>query len=143
MVLNVSFPDIISRAGDTHYYGVRVVTGERKGAGVGDLQGIWVQLVGDKAKSGVVDINNVLLQFTKPFEESTYDDFIIECAGDLGDVLVAEVGNDKSWFGFTGSPWFVDYLEVKNFKTGQYETFPCYHWIGDGDAVSCTAKTSE
>ena len=102
-----------------------------------DLEGIWIQLVGDKARSDVVKIASVLLQLTQPFHRSTYDDFIFECAGDLGAVLVAEVGNDKNWLGLFGSPWFVDYLEVKSFNTKQDVTFPCYQWIGDGTAVSC------
>ena len=110
--------------------------------GNSDMCGICVQLVGNKAQSGVVNIGDAL-QFTKPFGQGTYDDFIIECADDLGAVLVAEVGNNMSWLGPKGSPWFVDYMAVKSFATGQDDMFPCYHWIGDGDAVSCTVKTSE
>ena len=79
----------------------------------------------------------------------SYDDLVIECSGDLGQIEVVELGNDKGLWStgsnLLGAAWYVDFVVVHNFqqKGQQGQEYPCYHWIGDGDYVTCTANTSK
>ena len=133
-------------AGNKYYYGVRVVTGYRKGAGAGITgstnEGIWLQIVGEKACSGVINIGSAF-SIIESFQCQTYDDVMIECEEDLGDILVVDVGNNKAALGILKTSWYVRYLMVKSFQSQQNEEFPCYHWIGVDKYASCTAKASE
>ena len=77
------------------------------------------------------------------FSRRTFDDLVIECDGDLGEIHVVGIGNEKEWHTDLGAPWYVDFIMVHNFQSDKNEEFPVYHWIGDGDFVTCTAHTSE
>ena len=126
-----------------YYYGVSVVTGKQKGAGTSDT-GVFVQLVGSKGQTKKVYLQNHLsVLLGRDIDEDTVENLIIESSGDLGEVLVVILGNDKSWLAPLGAPWFVNEVQVHNFQNEIHERFPCYHWIGDGDEVSFTAHTSE
>ena len=70
------------------------------------------------------------------------DDLIIEADGTLGDILVVEAVNESTFFD-NEDPWYVSLVTVYNFQSNSSDDFPCYHWIGDGESVSFTARTSE
>ena len=126
-----------------YYYGVTVVTGEQKGAGTTDT-GVFIRLIGSKGHSGKVYLQGFLKVLTgHGISRDTSEYLIIESSGDLGDVLVVTLGNDKSWLAPLGAPWFVNEVGVHSFQSKTSDVFPCYHWIGDGDHVSLTAHTSE
>ena len=124
-----------------NYYGVRIVTGYQVGAGTKDT-GIYITLIGSKASSGKVKIISCLKAFEGTFSRRTYDDLVVECDGDLGEILVVVVGNDAMW-ACLGTPWFVDFVTVHNFQSKQNDEFPCYYWIGSHECVSFTAHTSK
>ena len=119
-----------------------MVTGRQEGAGTTDTD-VYITLIGSKASSGKVGISGWLTALKGSYNRRTFDDFVIECDGDLGSVLVVAVGNEKEWLADFGAPWFVDFVMVNNFQSRINEEFPVYHWIGDGDCVTCTSHTSE
>ena len=125
-----------------YYYGVRVATGSQKGAGTKDTA-VYITLIGDKASSGKVGISSWLKALKGSCKRRTFDNLIVESDDDLGQVLVVGIGNEKKWFAGSEAPWYVDFVMVHNFQSSQNEEFPVYHWIGDGDYVTCTAHTSE
>ena len=130
-------------AAGKYYYGVSVVTGKQKGAGTSDT-GVFVQLIGNKGQTDKVYLQNHLaILLDRDIDRDTTENLTIETGGDLGEVLVVVLGNDKSWRALDGAPWYVNEVEVFNFQSKVQERFPCYHWIGDGDEVSFTAHTSE
>ena len=124
------------------YYGVRIVTGQLAGAGTADT-GVFVNLIGSKGQSGKIYLMNWLTALTGAVKRCTYDDLMVESDGDLGDILVVVLGNDKSWISLIGAPWYVDFVTVCNIQTHSQQEFPCYHWIGDGSSISFTASTSK
>ena len=125
-----------------YYYGVRVVTGSMAGAGTTDTD-VYITLIGDKASSGKVGISGWLTALKGSYSSRTFDDLVVESDGDLGTILVVAIGNEKEWFADMGAAWYVDFVMVHNFQSNLNEEFPVYHWIGDGDCVTCTAHTSE
>ena len=104
---------------------------------------VYITLIGSKASSGKVKIGGWLKALKGGSKRQTFDDLIIESDGDLGVVLVMAVGNKKDLLDDLGAPWYVDFVMVHNFQSSLNEEFPVYHWIGDGDCVTCTAHTSE
>ena len=127
-------------AGGKYYYGVRVVTGQQDGSGTTDT-GVFVNLIGSKGQSGKIYLMNWLTALSGTAKTRTYDDLLVESDGDLGDILVVVLGNDKNWIAVLGAPWFVDFVYVHDFQSKSHQEFPCYHWIGDGSCVTFTAKT--
>ena len=121
---------------------MRIVTGSQEGAGTTDTD-VYITLTGDKGSSGKVGISSWLKALKGSHQQQTFDDLIIESDGDLGRVLVVALGNEKEWLADMGAPWYVDFVMVHNFQSSLNEEFPVYHWIGDGDYVTCTAHTSE
>ena len=121
---------------------MRIVTGSQEGAGTTDTD-VYITLTGNKASSGKVGISSWLKALKGSTNRRTFDDLIIESDGDLGRVLVVAIGNEKEWFADLGAPWYVDFVMVHNFQSSLNEEFPVYHWIGDGDCVTCTAHTSK
>ena len=126
-----------------HCYDVTIVTGKQEGAGTSDT-GVFVRLVGSKGQSKKVYLQSFLkVLFGKGIKEASRDSLRIESEGDLGDILVVILGNDKSWLTTSGAPWYVNEVLVNNLQNKEHKVFPCYHWIGDGDHVSFTAETGE
>ena len=125
-----------------YYYGARIVTGRCEGAGTKDTD-VYITLIGSKASSGKITVGGWLKALKGSCSRHTFDDLIIESDGDLGQVLVVGVGNEKDLLTILGAPWFVDFVMVHDFQSNLNEEFPVYHWIGDGDYVTCTAHTSE
>ena len=124
------------------YYGVRIVTGSQAGAGTDDTD-IYITLTGSKASTGKVGISSWLKVLKGNFNRRTFDDLVIECDDDLGQVLMVTLGNDKDWLIQVDSPWYIEFVTVHNFQSTLNEEFPVYYWIGDRDYVTCTAHTSE
>ncbi len=132
----------IALAANKGYYGIRIVTGKQLSARMSD-SGVYITLIGSKASSGKVYICKWLKIFSQSTSRQSYDDLLIETDQDLGEILVVILGNDEAWFcSGIGAPWFVDFVMIHNFQSKGTDEFPCYHWIGDGDSVSCTAHTS-
>ena len=124
-------------------YDVTIVTGKQEGAGTFDT-GVFIQLIGSKGQSKKVYVQSLLkVLFGKRIREDSHDSLTIESGGDLGDILVVILGNDKSWMATYGAPWYVNEVVVNNLQNKEQKTFPCYHWIGDGDQISFTAETGE
>ena len=105
---------------------------------------MFVQLIGNKGQTSKVYLQNCLKVLVgHDIDHDTTENLIVESSGDLGEVLVVVLGNDKSWLAPLGAPWFVNEVQVHNFQSKVQERFPCYHWIGDRDEVSFTVHTSE
>ena len=122
-------------------YDVTIVTGKQEGAGPSDT-GVFVRLVGSKGQSKKVYLQSFLkVLFGKGIKAE--DSLTIESEGDLGDILVVILGNDKKSIATSGAPWYVNEVLVNNFQNKEHKVFPCYHWIGDRDHVSFTAETGE
>ena len=121
---------------------MRIVTGSQEGAGTKDPD-VYITLAGDEASTGKVPLSGWLKALKGRFDRRTFDDLIIECDGDLGEVLVVTLGNEGEWLEELGAPWYVDFVTVHNFQSTLNEEFPVYYWIGDRDYVTCTAHTSE
>ena len=118
------------------YYGVRILTGKQHGAIT--PRGKYVVLIGSAASSGKV---RVIGSFMPSFGGWT-EDLIIEADSTLGDILVVEAVNENTILD-NEHPWYVSLVTVYNFQSNSSDDFPCYHWIGDEESVSFTARTSE
>ena len=80
--------------GGKFYYGLRIVTGDQADASP-ETVSVVVSLMGNKGTTGEITVNvheGWLLFFKTRFRESAYDDLIIECDGDLGDIQVVHAG---------------------------------------------------
>ena len=119
------------------YYGVDIRTGNQREAGTLDT-GVYFSLTGSKKSSGHIGFSF----FDSLRKKSSHDFVIVETDEDLGGVLVVEIGNTKNFFDLADA-WFVDQTSVFLFEKEKELVFPCYHWIGNGDSVTTTAKTSE
>lgn len=54
--------------------------------------------------------------FSTNFKKATYDDLIIECDNDLGDIQVVQAGlRYKSMFNIITPDWYIDFFTVRNF----------------------------
>ena len=54
--------------------------------------GIYVELIGDKARTGKIGIASFFDWLTHTTD--VYDDFIIECEIDLGEIQLVTISND-------------------------------------------------
>ena len=124
---------------DRFYYGVRIVTGYQEKAGTASQ--VYLELIGNEAQTGKIDIRD----HWKLFESSdgTFDDYIIECDGDLGEVQLVTLGNNGYRSVSSEAGWYVDFSLVVNLQTEVEQIFPCYHWIGDGDSFANSAHCGE
>ena len=114
------------------------MTGDQGDAGTsGDA---YIILIGDKAKTDEVNIKHFFQVLVK---SGTYDDFIIECDKDLGEIQLVTIGNGKHFILNVGATWYVEYTLVKNFKDDTETVFPCYHWIALGDYFTNSNRCSE
>ena len=119
------------------------MTGSAKdGGGAWDKE-VYIRLIGSHAESGKVKLTDSQTTMEGSFRRKKYDDLVIESHADLGEVLVVIIGNEHKLLSFSNPRWYVDFVIVHNFQSKANEDFPCYHWIGPGDHVSCTAHTSK
>ena len=124
------------------------MTGNQSGASA-DAANIVLALTGNRGTTGEVTVDTKegwLLFVEAHFKKSTYDDLVIECDGDLGDIQVVQAGlRYKRLFDITTPDWYIDYFTVCNYQKSQFKIFPCYHWIGkkikDVTATSATGNT--
>ena len=118
------------------YYGVRIVTGNPADSGLCDGD-IKITLVGSEAVSSGNCVLSLLNTFPK--DSRRYFDFIVECEGSLGEVLVVELHKNASLI----PQWYVDFVEVYTFDPLQKQVFPCYFWFGNNDSISFSSATSQ
>lgn len=85
-------------------------------------------MIGENARTGKIIIGRC--------SESHFDDVIIDCEVNLGEVQVVVIGNDNHGIIVSDSNWYVDFSCVINLKTNKERYFPCYHWIGPGEHFS-------
>ena len=119
------------------------MTGSAEDAGGDWNKEVYIKLIGRHAESGKVKLTDLLTDMEGNFRRKKYDDLVIESDADLGEVLVVVVGNSHQFLSSCNPLWYVDFVIVHNFQSKTNEDFPCYHWIGPGDHVSCTAHTSK
>ena len=100
-----------------------------------------MELIGNVAKTGKIEIGNFFNWHIS--SEDTYDDYIIECETDLGEVQLVTVSNDSARFYQSSANWFVDFTYVINLKSKLEQNFPCYHWLGDGEEQTNSASTGK
>ena len=128
---------------------MRIVTGSQSGASP-DTATVVLSLTGTKGTTGDIIVKAeegfFFIKTKVYFKESTYDDIVIECDGDLGDILVVSAGLQyKSLLKLTTPDWYIDYFTVVQYqeiKPTSRKDFPCYHWIGNSvKDVSVTSET--
>ena len=129
---------IENRERESFYYGIRIVTGDQGDAGT--LGQAYIILIGNKAKTDRISIKHY---FELSVKFGTYDDFVIECDKDLGEIQLVTVGNGETILPNVWATWYVEYTSVKNFQNDEETTFPCYHWIALGDYFTNAASCSE
>ncbi|CAI8052357.1 Polyunsaturated fatty acid 5-lipoxygenase, partial [Geodia barretti] len=120
---------------DHYYYGIRVVTGSQEEAGTDFNADIYATLIGNKARSD----GDKMLGWWEIFsnDNKQCNDLILECSQSIGEVLVVSLENKASG----KHSWYVDFLEVHDFSSAEKRVFPCYHWIGAEDSISCSSST--
>ena len=128
-----------------YYYGLRIVTGDQAGASP-DTASVVVSLTGNKGTTGEITVDaqeGWFLFYETRFRESAYDDLIIECDGDLGDIQVVHAGlRYKRVLNIITPDWYIDSFTVHNYQSIQSKHFPCYHWIGQSaQDVTATSAT--
>ncbi len=128
-------------AASKFYYGIRIVNGTLGGSGTNDT-GVYALLIGDKGATAKLYI----LSFLGSIEEETCKDLLVEADSDLGNIQVVIFGNEKNWFIPTNDHWFINYSIIYQYagtSIMEETKFPCYHWIGDNEAISTTSDTSK
>ena len=126
------------------YYGVRIATGNVGGAGTND-KGVYTILVGNQGATKKIYLLDYL-SILSSIEGGTCDDLLVETDANLEDVQVVILGNEKNWFLPTNDYWYINYTTIYHYNEGSMKAekkFPCYHWIGDNEAVSITSATSK
>ena len=130
--------------GDSGYYGVRIITGKVGGAGVNNLK-IYLRLIGNKACTGKLYIEDLKQFFEDGLKPDTHMDMMIATDDSLGDIQVVVLGIDGMLADL--HTWFVDFTVVYDFlKSNDADReiqFPCYHWISGDGYVTTTAHTSK
>ena len=129
------------------YYGLRIVTGSQPGAAA-DTRSVVLGLTGSEGTTGEITVDAkdgwFLLTHTY-FKKSAYDDLVIECEDNLGEIQVVQAGLRYSSTLLTPD-WYIDFFTVCNYQSSVKKNYPCYHWIGkkvkDVTATSATGKYS-
>ena len=129
------------------YYGLRIVTGSQPGAAA-DTRTVVLGLTGSEGTTGEITVDAkdgwFLLTHTY-FKKSAYDDLVIECEDNLGEIQVVQAGLRYSRTILTPD-WYIDFFIVSNYQTSVKKNYPCYHWIGKKvkyvSATSATGKYS-
>ena len=114
-----------------------IQTGNQPEAGTSD-SGVYFSLTGSKKSTGSIGFS--FFDFRR--NQGSHDHVIVETDEDLGEILVVELGNTKNFIDLADA-WFVDKTAVFLFENETELVFPCYHWIGNGDSLTTTAKTSK
>ena len=104
----------------TILYEVKVLTGDRRGAGTD--ANVSIVLYGEKGNSGQP---KTLQNNSNNFERGATDVFGVEC-DDLGNLSKIRIGHDGTGF---GSGWFLDKIYVTNPISGQQWVFLCGRWL--------------
>ena len=113
-----------------------ILTGNQPGAETVDA-GVYFSLAGRKRSSKRIRFNFV------GAKKKSHEYIVVESDEDLGGVLVVELGNEEYFILDAADSWYVDQTSVFFFENESALVFPCYHWIGNGDSVTSTAKTSK
>ena len=100
-----------------------------------------MELIGNVAKTGKIGIGNFFNWLISSGD--TYDDYIIECETDLGEIQLVTISNDSARLYERNANWFVDFTYVINLKSKLEQNFPCYHWLGDGEEQTNSASTGK
>lgn len=119
------------------------MNGKQLGAGTADPEA-YICIVGSNGHSGKLYLQSLLSMRSltgQTLHRGTWDNLIIESSGDLGEIQVVILGIDKS--ALLGASWYVHEVGVYNFQSKTQEAFPCCFWIGNGESVSFTSKTSK
>ena len=119
------------------------MNGKQLGAGNSDPE-VYICLVGRNGHSGKIFLQSFLSMTGltgHTLHRGTWDNLIIESNEDLGEIEVVFLGIDKTFL--PGVSWYVNEVGIYNFQSKNQEAFPCYYWIGNGDSVSFTSKTSK
>ena len=138
------------------YYGLRIVTGSQTGAAA-DTRSVVLGLTGTEGTTGEITVDAkdgslltlfkrwCMYYFPNHFKKSAYDDLVIECDDDLGEIQVVQAGLHYSSTLLTPD-WYIDFFTVCNYQSSVKKNYPCYHWIGkkvkDVTATSATGKYS-
>ena len=139
--VSISFYLIFSvakRKPNHSYYKTRVVTGSAPGAK--SKSSFLIELIGEDAKTKSVDLNFSTID---SLFKQTYDEYLIECEGNLGEVQIVSIRNSGPKITNLGARWYLDFIRVLNLSTNLDQTFPFYHWIGRSEIFTNTANTSE
>ena len=111
-------------------YKVRVKTGDRRGAGTD--ANVFVELYGDKGKSGEKKLDNKL----NNFERNAEDLFGITCI-DVGTPTKIRVRHDNSGF---GPSWFLDKVIIHSEKDFKDYFFLCGKWLSTEREMMAKSK---
>lgn len=107
----------------------------------GTTNRIFINLIGSKAQTGIVQIQNLLdVILGKSLSKSSSKTFVIVSEQDLGDVLVVTI-SCAAWL--IKDDLYVNFVAVGNLQTNAIGWFPCYHWLGKDSSISITASTSK
>ncbi len=111
------------------------------GSGTVDT-GVYATLVGDEGATAKLYI----LGYFGSIEGGTSEDLLVEADADLGNIKIVIFGNEQNWFLPTNDFWFVNYSVIYRYRDtsiAEKKQFPCYHWIGDNEAIATTSATSK
>ena len=106
---------------------------------------MYTILVGNQGATPKIYLLDYLSVFSS-IEGGTCDDLLVESDANLGDVQVVILGNEENWFLPTNDYWYVNYTTIYHYNGGSVKQdvkFPCYHWIGDNEAISTTSATGK
>ena len=93
------------------YYGLRIVTGSQPGAAA-STRTVVLGLSGTEGTTGeiTVDAKDGWILFTHTyFKKSTYDDLVIECDDNLGEIQVVQAGLRYSST-IMNPDWYIDFF---------------------------------
>jgi lipoxygenase homology domain-containing protein 1 len=105
---------------ETVVYEVKVVTGDRRGAGTD--ANVSIMLYGENGNS---ERPKVLQSSSSNFERGATDVFGVD-SKDLGNLTKIRIGHDGVGF---GSGWFLDKIYVTHPLSKQQWTFLCGRWL--------------
>ena len=107
----------------------------------------FIYLVGKSGCTGKVDLPSIYWKLLKRLflwrngHQDILTHVIIESNGDLGEISVVILGSEKRRI--LPLTCYVTDVRLNNFQNSKQDTFPCCHWIGNGDNFSIIANTSK
>ena len=138
-IINLNVYILEHRNPECVYYGVRIVTGHQDEASTSTK--IYLELIGEKGRSGKIGVGN-FIKFIKS-SVATFDDYLIQCHGNLGEIHLVTIGIDDVRIVGNHASWYVDFTYVINMNTECEQNFPCYHWLGNGDHFTNSSFAGE